>query len=122
METSLAIYEALIQAKVQPPDARRVAECLEKDVTSNLATKSDLVLVRQELEHLGQTMHTRFEALDARFAAIDTRFEAVDTRFEGLEGRMGLMIQNLETRLVVKLGTLMVVLFGLAGTLMKVLG
>lgn len=122
METSLAIYEALIQAKVPPPDARRVAECLEKDVTSNLATKSDMMLVRQELEHLGQTMRTRFEALDARFAAIETRFQAVDTRFEGLEGRMGLMIQNLETRLMVKLGTLMVVLFGLAGTVQKLLG
>lgn len=73
-------------------------------MTSNLATKSDLMLIRQELEHLGQTMNTRFEAMDARFEAIDTRFEA------------------LETRIIFKLGALMVVLFGLAGTLMKLLG
>jgi hypothetical protein len=104
METSLAIYEALIQATVPPPVARRVAESLERDMTSNLATKSDLMLVRQELEHLGQTMNTRFEALHARFQVIDTRFEA------------------LETRIIFKLGALMVVLFGLAGTLLKLMG
>jgi hypothetical protein len=128
METALAIYEALIQANVPPPAARRVAETLEKDMASNLATKGDLMLLQQEVQHLGQTMATRFEALDERFKALDARFEAIDARFgsvdlrfEGLESRMVLMIQNLETRLLVKLGALMVVLFGLAGTLLKVL-
>ena len=108
METSLAIYEAVIQATVPPLAARRVAEFLERDMTSNLATKSDFLLLRQEVEHLGQTMATRFETLDARF--------------ESLESRVGLMMQNLETRLMVKLGALMVVLFGLAGTALKLLG
>lgn len=126
METSLANYEALIQANVPPPDARRVAECLEKDMTSNLATKSDFLLLRQDIEHLSQSMATRFAALEARsearFEAIDTRFGAVDTRFGALESRMLLTIQNMETRLMMKLGTLMVVLFGLAGTVLKLLG
>jgi hypothetical protein len=109
METSLAIYEALIQATVPPPAARRVAECLERDMTSNLATKSDFLLLRQEVEHLGQAMATRFETVDARL--------------ESLESRVGLMLQNLETRLMVKLGTLMVVLFGLGRhSALKLLG
>jgi hypothetical protein len=143
METSLAIYEALIQANVPSPAARRVAECLEKDMTSNLATKNDFLLLRQEIEHLSQSMATRFAALEARFdarfeavdtrfnsidarfearfEAIDTQFVAVDSRFDALESRLSLTIQNMETRLMVKLGALMVVLFGLAGTLMKLL-
>ena len=33
---ALAIYEALIQANVPPPAARRVAESLEKDMTCSL--------------------------------------------------------------------------------------
>jgi len=158
METSLAIYEALIQANVPTPAARRVAECLEKDMTSNLATKNDFLLLRQDIEHLSQTMatrfaafearsdarfeavdarfdslearfesrfqavDTRFDSLDARFEAIDTQFGAVGSRFEAFESRMALTIQNMETRLVVKLGALMVALFGLAGTLLKLLG
>lgn len=113
-------------------------------MTSNLATKNDFLLLRQGIEHLSQSMATRFAALEsrsdarfeavdtrfnslesrfeARFEAIDTQFGAVGTRFEALESRLFLTIQNMETRLMVKLGTLMVVLFGLAGTLLKLLG
>jgi hypothetical protein len=93
METSLAIYEALIQAHVPPPAARRVAESLEKDMTSNLATK-------QDLQHLEQLMTTRFDAVDIR---------------------VSLMLQNQESRIVVKLGALMTILFGLAGAALAVL-
>jgi hypothetical protein len=42
METSLAIYEALIQANVPHPAARRVAECLEKDMASSLPVYGNL--------------------------------------------------------------------------------
>lgn len=94
METSLAIYEALLQANVPPPTARRVAECLEKDMTSSLATKQDLV-------HHEQLMATRLDAL---------------------ESRVSLMFQNQESRLVFKLGALMVLLFGLASTLQSLFG
>lgn len=87
METSLAIYEALIQANVPPPAARRVAECLEKDMTSTLATKQDLL-------HLQQLVNARIDTLES----------------------------TLEFRIVFKLGALMVVLFGLAGTALKLLG
>ena len=87
METSLAIYEALIQANVPPPAARRVAECLEKDMTSTLATKQDLL-------HLQQLVNARIDTLES----------------------------TLEFRIVFKLGALMVVLFGLAGTVLKLAG
>jgi hypothetical protein len=81
--SSLAIYEALIQANVPPAAARRVAECLEKDMTSALATKQDLA-------HMQQLLNAQFLAL--------------------------------ETRIIFKLGAFMVVLIGLAGTLLKALG
>lgn len=88
MDASLAIYEALIQANVPPLAARRVAESLEKDMSTNLATK-------QDLQHFGQLIEARLEAL---------------------EGRTSLLMQNLESRLLIKLGVLMSVLFGIAGT------
>ena len=102
METALAIYEALIQANVPPPAARRVAESLEKDMSSTLATK-------QDLHHLEQVMNSRFDALEARFEA---RFGVIGGRFDALEERSSLTMQNLESRLVIKLGTLMTILFG----------
>jgi len=93
METALAIYEALIQANVPPPAARRVAESLEKDMSSNLATK-------QDLHHLEQLMETRFEAADSRLL---------------------LLLQNLESRIVIKLGALMTILFGVASAVLALL-
>jgi hypothetical protein len=63
-------------------------------MTSSLATKQDLA-------HLEQLMVTRLDALETRVA---------------------LMNQNVESRIVFKLGALMVVLFGLAGTMLKVMG
>jgi signal recognition particle GTPase len=85
METALAIYEALIQANVPPPAARRVAESLERDMSSSLATK-------QDLQHLEQLMTARFET-----------------------------VENLESRVVMKLGALMTLLFGVAGAVVALL-
>lgn len=82
METTLAIYEALIQANVPAPAARRVAESLEKVMTSNLATKQDL---------------------------------------QNFESRISLMMGNQESRIVLKLGALMTVLFGLASAVLAIL-
>lgn len=100
METSLAIYEALLQANVPSAAARNVAEKLEKDMATELATKSDL-------RHLEQLMNQRFTAaeqvMDARFAAFD------------------LKLQNMESRLLIRLGGLMTALFALAGGLMALL-
>lgn len=116
MNTTLAIYEALIQANVPSTAARRVAEALESDMTSHLATKQDLLQLEQRIDARFVGVEGRFAAIDARFVAIDTRFDAVDARFDALEQRFDLKLQNLETRLVVKLGALMVVLFGVLGT------
>jgi len=93
VETALAIYEALIQANVPPPAARRVAEALEKDMSSNLATK-------QDLRHLEQLMETRFESADSRLL---------------------LLLQNHESRIVIKLGALMTILFGVASAIVALL-
>lgn len=41
-DTPLALYEALRQAYVPAPAARRAAEALEADMTQHLATKQDL--------------------------------------------------------------------------------
>ena len=63
-------------------------------MTSSLATKQDLF-------HHEQLVAKRLDALESRFS---------------------LKIQNLESRLVFKLGALMILLFGLASTLQSLSG
>jgi hypothetical protein len=114
METALAIYEALIQANVPPPAARRVADSLERDMSSSLATK-------QDLQHLEQLMAARFETVESRFDAIESRFTGVDGSISALESRVVLMMENLESRVVIKLGALMTILFGVVGAIVALL-
>lgn len=67
-------------------------------MTSDLATKKDVLLLRQDLQDFGRQMNARFDAL---------------------EGRSTLRLQNMESRIVFKLGALMAVLLGLSIALLK---
>ena len=111
VNTTLAIYEALIQANVPAPAARRAAEALEADMTQHLATKQDLA-------HATELLLQRFGAIDQRFVAIDQRFVAVDARFAAADAHLDLKLQTLESRIIVKLGALMTFLLAAASTVL----
>ena len=77
-------------------------------MTTNLATKQDLQLVTQDLHGVIHGMRQELQHLD----------QQLNTRFDALDIRVSLMLQNVESRIVVKLGALMTVLFGLAGAVL----
>lgn len=106
MTTTLAIYEALIQANVPAPAARRAAEALEADMTQHLATKQDLA-------HWGELTSHRIDALDAR---LSQRIDGLEARMESGFAAVDLKLQTLESRIVVKLGGLMTFLLAVAAT------
>jgi hypothetical protein len=96
MKTTLAIYDALLQANIPKAAARGVAEALEKDMEAVLATKADLRVLEEKLER---------------------RFENIDRRFELIEQKL----QNLELRMTIKLGSLNVVAFSVFAVISKLL-
>jgi len=69
-------------------------------MTSLLATKPDLLLIRQDLQHFDQLNVTRLEALESRFT---------------------LKMESMESRLTVKLGALMTLLLGAATAILTLL-
>jgi hypothetical protein len=101
MTRTVALYEALIQANVPQPAARRVVEALEADMSSSLATKQDVAL------------------LDQRITALDGRMVE---RFANAQRELDLKLDGLETRLLVKLGALITALAGIAAALQRVAG
>jgi hypothetical protein len=101
MTRTLALYEALIQAKVPQPAARRVVEALESDMSTSLATKQDI------------------EQLEQRLAAVDARMLE---RFAASQRELDLKLAGLESRLLVKLGTLITALAGLAAAIPRLVG
>jgi hypothetical protein len=106
MSTVLAIYDALLQAGVPDAPARRVVEALEQDMTTLLATKQDLLLLRQDISRLEQLTTVKVEALGERMAA--------------LQQNTDLRLQALESRVVIKLSVVMTALIAAAGTVLAV--
>lgn len=109
MTRSVALYEALIQANVSQPAARRVVDVLEADMTSSLATRQDIALLDQRLTAL----------IDQRVLALDERMVE---RFAAARRELDLKLDGLETRLLVKLGVLVTALVGVLATLQRILG
>jgi multidrug efflux pump subunit AcrA (membrane-fusion protein) len=64
LKTTLAIYDALLQANIPKAAARGVAEALEKDMEAVLATKADLRVLEEK---------------------IDRRFELIEQKLHNLE-------------------------------------
>ena len=98
-----SLYDALVSISVPSDKARAVVDAMERDMGTTLATKQDLDLLKlatkQDLEILRQDVENRFEILKRE---LDGKFALVDQRFK-----------SLELSLIVKLGSMMVVGFGL---------
>ena len=60
MSFQVSLYDALVSIAVPADKARAVADAMERDMGAMLATKSDILLLRQELGQLKQEMNLEF--------------------------------------------------------------
>ena len=127
MSLATSLYDALTAINIPKNQAREVVEALEHKMTTEFATKSDVALLRADiavvvarLERYEEMTKTEFAAvrneMRAEFAAVRSEMKA---EFAAVRNEMGAEFANvrgesrsLEYRLVVKLGGLMVTLFG----------
>ena len=94
-KSPVALYKALIEAKVSPDTATEAAQSVVEDintVVANLATKQDL---HKEIQLLESRMDVKFAAMDgkmdAKFAGIDTKFAGVDAKFAEVNAKFKVM-------------------------------
>jgi hypothetical protein len=124
-----SLYDALVSIAVPPDKARAVVDAMEHDMGTTLATKPDLenlrLATRQDLELLRRDMENGFAVLrremENRFALVDQRVDGVVTqlnqKLESVKTQLELKIDAQEFRMTVKLGSMMVVGFGLLAAL-----
>lgn len=93
-----SLYDALVSIAVPPDKARAVVDAMEHDMGTTLATKPDLEILRRDLEN--------------RFALLDQRIDSAKTELE-------LKIDAQEFRMTVKLGSMLVLGFGLVLTALR---
>lgn len=105
MSLATSLYDALTGINIPKDQAREVVEALDQKMTNEVATKSDIALVRAEISALRTEMHAEIAALRAEIAALRAEMKA---EIAGLRQEM----KSLENRLLIKLGALIVILLG----------
>jgi hypothetical protein len=98
-----SLYDALVSISVPSDKARAVVDAMERDMSTTLATKQDLQLLatKEEMLLLKQDVAVLRHELGNRFALQDQK------------------IDTLELRLTVKLGSMLIVGFGLTIAAMR---
>jgi len=63
MSFQLSLYDALVSIEVPADKARAVIDALERDMGSTLATKQDVLLLKQEITNLKENVARELELL-----------------------------------------------------------
>jgi hypothetical protein len=91
MDYLYSLYDALISINVPNDKARAVVDAMERDMGTMLATKSDLLLIRQE---------------------IDNKFTLLSRDIESLRESTRKDLETLRLSMTVRLGSMIVVAVG----------
>ena len=92
-------YDALVSINVPSDKARAVVDAMERDVGTTLATKQDLLLIRQEIE---------------------SRYTLLSRDIDSLRGEVGKDLEALRLSMTLRLGSMLVVGFGVMLTALRV--
>jgi len=116
MSVATSLYVALTNINVPQDQAREVVEALEYTMNNELATKSDIALARADIA-LGLSRLERHDELTkAEFAAVrgetKAEFAAVRSEMKAEFVAVRSEMDAMETRLIIKLGGLMITLIG----------
>ena len=110
MDYLYSLYDALISINVPSDKARAVVDAMERDMGTTLATKTDLLLLRQEIENRFDFTSRDIESLRKDLES----FRSSTTKdFEAFRLSIGKDLESLRLSMTVRLGSMIVVGFGL---------
>ena len=131
MDYLYSLYDALVSINVPSDKARAVVDAMERDMGTTLATKQDLEMLklatRQDLEKvslatkqdlvlLRQELRQDIQLLRQE---MENRFALVDQRFDALRSDMVRDLAAQRQSIIIQLGSMMVVGFGLTITALR---
>ena len=115
-----SLYDALVSISVPSDKARAVVDAMERDMGTTLATKQDLLLLRQEMASLGTELKLGMAGHRTELKQeIESRYTLLDQKIDTLRGDMIRDLATLDLRLTVKLGSMLFVGFGLTIAAMR---
>jgi hypothetical protein len=115
-----SLYDALVSISVPSDKARAVVDAMERDMGTTLATKQDLLLLKQEMTsirtELKQRIDSSYTLLDQK---IDTLRGDMTQKIDTLRGDVTRDLAALDLRLTIKLGSMLFVGLGLTIAAMR---
>lgn len=120
MDYLYSLYDALVSINVPGDKARAVVDAMERDMGTTLATKQDLLLLASKEDHLllKQDVALLRQEMVGLHAGLRQEMAGLRTELKHeIEGRYTLLDQKLDTvqlRITVRLGSMLIVGFGLA--------
>ena len=104
-----SLYDALVSINVPSDKARAVVDAMERDMGTTLATKQDLISLRQELRQ-------DFQLLEQK---LDSRYALLDQKIDTLRGDVTRDLAAQDLKMTIKLGSMLFVGFGLTIAAMR---
>ena len=119
---TLAFAEHLRRGGFSEEQAKSATEAFATATAQELATKSDLVILRKDIEKDIEIVRKEIEAARQDLANEITLLDhRVDTRFQNLEQRVNTRFEGLEQRLTIKMGGMLAAAVALMTALVKLL-
>jgi vacuolar-type H+-ATPase subunit I/STV1 len=110
MNAQLSLYDALVSVNIPADKARAVVAALEQEMTSVLATKSDIELVRQELHSVRDSLRQDFSSgLSSHRQEIMAEIESLRQELHAFRDLMKKDLLLLQHGMTIRLGVLMAV-------------
>ncbi len=126
-----SLYDALVSISVPSDKARAVVDAMERDMGTTLATKQDLealkLATKQDLLLLGQELASVRTEIKQDLASVRTEIkQEIESRYTLLDQKIGTLrsdmardLAALDLRMTIKLGSMLIVGFGLAIAAMR---
>ena len=114
MIDTLKYTRELESAGLNSKQAEKMVRAQMNMISDSVATKADIYQLRYEMSEKFASLESRFAKIDSRFSDMDSLFAKMDSRFAKIDSRLGGIdsrLDTLETKLILKLGGLMVSCF-----------
>jgi hypothetical protein len=116
MSFPVSLYDALVSIDVPPEKARAVIDAMEREMGATLATKTDLLLLRQDLrQEIGEIRQELRQEVGAVTKQIGQLRQEVNQEFTLVRKEMELQ----RSSMTVRLGSIQVVAAGLLFAALK---
>jgi len=126
-----SLYDALVSINVPSDKARAVVDAMERDMLTQLASKSDLenlrLAVKADMEHLqlavkADVVHLQLAVkadVDHLRLSVKSDIDAVGSRVDALTREFRLERELLRSSMTIRLGSMLVVALGLLFAALK---